>query len=173
MPLLSGGSLNLLHVNPGLVIWTVVTFVVVLTVLWRFAWKPIIKGLDARNLRVEEDLQSSRDLREEAEKLLAEYENRLESAKAEAIELIDEGKKDAEANRARILTEAQEEVGKIKERTEKDIERAKLKALDELEKTTVNLAVELLSKIMKKDVSSSEHKEIIVKELEALKKSKV
>ncbi|MDH5716740.1 MAG: F0F1 ATP synthase subunit B [Spirochaetia bacterium] len=172
MPILSGGSLDLLHVNPGLVIWTVVTFLVVLAVLWRFAWKPIIKGLDARNERVEEDLQTSRDLREEAEKLLSEYEKKLDAAKTEALQLIDEGKKDAETNRNKILAEAQDEAVKIKERTEKDIERAKLKALDELEKTTVNLVVEILSKILKKDISEKEHKDIIIRELENLKQIK-
>ena len=63
MVLLTGTSIDLLKVSPGLVFWTAVTFIVVLVVLWLFAWKPIINGLDARNEKIQEDLDSSRKLR--------------------------------------------------------------------------------------------------------------
>lgn len=171
--LAGGGSFNLLEVNPGLVIWTLVTFLIVLTVLWLFAWKPILKALDERNERVENDLEQSRKMREEAESLLREYEDKLDHAKTEAHDLIDEGKKDAETAKNRILSEAQDEAAQIKNRTTNEIEQAKLKALDDLEQSVVDMTVSVISKILQKQISDEDHKQLIVQELEHIKKSRI
>lgn len=171
MPLLAGGSFNLLAVNPGLVIWTVVTFVIVLTILWLFAWKPIIKALDERNDRVKDDLEKSRQLREEAERLFKEYEDKLEAAKVEAHEIVEESRRDADAVRTRMLEEAQTESNRMKERAETDIEQAKKKALSEIESSVVDITVQVLSKVLKDEVSAEKHKEVIEKELSLIKKA--
>ena len=167
--LILAGSINLLDVNPGLAIWTLITFTLVLFVLWRFAWKPIIKALDDRNQKVADDLEKSKELRQKAEALLADYEKKIDSAKEEALEIIDEGRKDAEQLRQRILDEAKEEADKIRNRIGNEIEQAKLKALDELESRVVDLSVQVISNVMRKDISNSEHKDIISKELESLR----
>ena len=173
MYILAAGSLELLKVNPGLVFWTVVTFSVVLIILWLFAWKPIIKALDARNDRIENDLKESRKLREDAENLLKVYEQKIENAKKEAMQLLEEGRKDAEENKDRILKEAREEAENIRDRIQHEISQAKLKALDELEKGAVELSVQLVSNVFKKSLTGTEHRSIIVKELEEIRKSAV
>lgn len=173
MPLLAAGSFNLLAVNPGLVIWTAITFLVVLLVLWRFAWKPIISALDARNERVENDLKESRELREKAENLLREYEQKMESARAEAMQLLDEGRKDAEVQKAKIITAAKEEAERLISRAHADIEQAKLKAISELEQSTVQITVQILSRILQRDVNNEEHKKIVLQELGAIRKNNI
>ena len=170
MPILA--SFNLLAVNPGLLIWTVITFSVVLTVLWLFAWKPIIAALDSRNEKVEGDLQKSKELREEAEKLLMDYEKKLDSIKSEANQLIDEGRKDAEVLKEKILKEAREEAERINVRTEQDIHQAKLRALDEIENSVVDMTVSALSKILTQEVKAETHKAVILREITEIRQKK-
>lgn len=171
MLILAGGSLNLLSVNPGLVFWTAVTFLSVLVVLWLFAWKPIINALDARNTKVEEDLDSSKKLREEAESLIARYQKELDSAKEKALQIVNEGHKDAESVRHRILEEAKTEAELIHKRALSDIEQAKTRALKEIEINVAEISYEILSRVLKNNVSAAEHKGIITKELEQIKKA--
>jgi len=168
MTVLAGNSINLLSVNPGLVIWTAVTFLIVLIVLWKFAWKPITTALDERNQKVVDDLDESKKLRENAEKLLNDYEAKLESAKQEAMQLLEESRKDSESNKARILKEASDEAEKIKERTAHDIEQAKVKAIAEIEGKVLDLTVKVLSKVMKTQLTGNEHKDMISRELNSL-----
>ncbi|RME92246.1 MAG: ATP synthase F0 subunit B [Candidatus Hydrogenedentota bacterium] len=170
MSIILAGSLNLLEVNPGLAIWTLITFLLVLTILWLFAWKPIVKALDARSHRIADDLEKSRKLREEAEALLRDYESKLEKAKAEAVEIVEEGRKDAEVLRKRILDEAAEEGERIKKRVSGELEQAKLKALAEIEERVVDLAEELVSRVLKDKLTGVDHKKLILEEMASLQK---
>lgn len=172
MVLLTGTSIDLLKVSPGLVFWTAVTFIVVLVVLWLFAWKPIINGLDARNEKIQEDLDSSRKLREQAESMMSDYKKHLDAAKDQALQIIDEGKKDAESIRQRILADAKKEAEEIHDRAVGDITQAKTKAIKELEKEVVDISVAIISKILSRDVSKEDHRNIILKELDQLKAGK-
>lgn len=172
MLLLAGGSLNLLDVNPGLVIWTAVTFLIVLAVLWLFAWKPIIKALDERNARVEDDLEKSRALREEAEGLIKEYQEKLDSAKQEAVNIVEESRKDAEVLKNKLLAETQEEVTSLKERATREIDLAKEHAISELEGKVVDTAISVISGILAKDINDQEHKDIVLRELAQIKQEK-
>lgn len=172
MVLLTGTSIDLLKVSPGLVFWTAVTFIVVLVVLWLFAWKPIINGLDARNEKIQEDLDSSRKLREQAESMMSDYKKHLDAAKDQALQIIDEGKKDAESIRQRILADAKKEAEEIHDRAVADITQAKTKAIKELEKEVVDISVAIISKILSRDVSKEDHRNIILKELDQLKSGK-
>lgn len=171
MVILAAG-LDLLAVNPGLVIWTAITFIVVLLVLWLTAWKPIIKALDERNSRVEDDLEKSRALREEAEDLMKEYQTKLDSATQEAVQIIEKGRKDSEAMRAKILSETQEEAASLRSRVSKELELAKIQALSELEAKVVDTAISVISGILAKDINDEEHKQMVMRELEQIKGDK-
>ena len=171
MILLSGDGVNLLYSSPGLAIWTTITFSVVLILLWKFAWKPIISALDARNAKVEDDLNQSKELREKAEDLMKDYEQKIEAAKTEALQIVDEGRKDAEENSAIILKEAQDEAAKIRERVTNEIEQAKLKALAEIEAKIVDLTVQVVSEVMMKDIDDLQHRDMISRELSAINKN--
>ncbi|GAB4425485.1 MAG: F0F1 ATP synthase subunit B [Turneriella sp.] len=172
MVLLTGTSIDLLKVSPGLVFWTAVTFILVLIVLWLFAWKPIIRALDARSDKIQEDLDSSRKLREQAESLMADYKKHLDAAKDQALHIIEEGKRDAESIRHRILEDAKKEAEEIHNRAVGEISQAKAKAIKELEKEVVDLSVAIISKILSRDVSKEDHRNIILKELDQLKSGK-
>ncbi|MBV6494005.1 MAG: ATP synthase subunit b [Turneriella sp.] len=172
MVLLTSASIDLLKVSPGLVFWTTVTFIFVLVVLWIFAWKPIIKGLDARNEKVQEDLDSSKKLREQAEAMMADHKKHLDAARDQALHIIDEGKRDAESIRQRILAEAKKEAEEIHARAVAEIKQAKTNAVKELEKEVIDMSVQIVSKVLSRDVSKEDHRNIILKELDQLKAGK-
>ncbi len=165
MPFLASDSFNLLAVNPGLVFWTVVTFMTVLGILWLFAWKPIIHALDARNDKVESELKDSQKLREDAEKLLEAYEAKIESAKGEATKLLERSKKEAEVAGVRIVKEAEEKRKEVISQTQKEIEQAKIAVVQEIQNGIVNTTLQIVSKILQTNVDDLKHKELIVNEL--------
>ncbi|MDH4199417.1 MAG: F0F1 ATP synthase subunit B [Spirochaetia bacterium] len=171
MPLLAEGSFNLLSVDPGLVFWTVVTFTLVLLVLWRYAWKPIIEALDARNDKIEGDLKKSEDLRKEAEDLLKSYSDKIDSAKHEVNGMLEKARKDAEDLRNKILQTAQEDATIVKDRSKNDIEQAKVKAIREIQELSVDISLKLLGNVLNQDVNDEEHRKIVLRELEKLKSS--
>lgn len=169
MIFLSGGGLNLLTPEPGLVVWTVVTFLVVLAVLWLFAWKPIISQLDKRNERVETDLDESRQQREKAEQLLSEIERRLSDAHKEAGDILSDAKARADKIKSEMMKDASDEARKIKENAEKEIENARLKAIDSIKESAVDLTSEIIARLFQNQFAESEHKELIKKEIENIK----
>ena len=165
MPFLASDSFNLLAINPGLVFWTVITFVTVLTILWLFAWKPIIDALDIRNDKIESELKESQRLREDAEKLLKDYEAKIESAKDEATSLLETSKKEAEEAGVRIIKKAEEKNQAMATQAKKEIAQARLAVIQEIQDSIVNTTIQIVSKILKTDVTDAKHKKLIVDEL--------
>ena len=97
-----GGDGNIFAGDLGNMIWTVVIFVLVLLVLGKFAWGPILEGLQARENFIRESLEEAKADRESAEERLREYEVKLAEARAEATALVEEGRRDAELVRQTI-----------------------------------------------------------------------
>ena len=83
---------GLLKVDPGLFLWTVITFLVLLLILWKAAWKPIVEALDARAEKVRGDIETAEKSRLETEKLLSQHKEMMDKAKDEAAQIISEGK---------------------------------------------------------------------------------
>ena len=84
------GGISLLEVNPGLAIWTTVTFLLVLFILQKFAWKPITSALDERANKIHEDLDRAERIRTDAESKLEEYMEKLNGLKEEGQDIIAE-----------------------------------------------------------------------------------
>jgi F-type H+-transporting ATPase subunit b len=147
--------------EPGLMIWTVITFGVFLILMWKFALGPIVSMLDKRRQTIEENLKKAEEAREEAERLFAEYQKKLDEAKKEAQNLIQEGKKLGEKLKDDIVTEARKEAESIKEKALRSIELEREKAIQELRNTAAELSVEIASRILKKSISADDHRAII------------
>ena len=165
MFIILAGSFDLLSVHPGLVFWTVITFLTVLLLLWLFAWKPLIRALDSRNDKIENDLRESQHLREEAEKLLKEYEEKIENSRKEARLFMEQSKKDAISLKEKILQKAEAEAKELRAKTKKEIEQAKEAVISEVRNSIVDASILLLSKILKEDVEDETHKQIILDKL--------
>lgn len=170
---LAAGGLNLLEVNPGLLIWTVITFLVVVLILKTFAWNPIVHALDARSEKIHGDLDRAEKLRGESEKLLSDYNAKLASAKEEAIAIVNEAKADATNLKNKMVQEATTEIQARKDQFIKDMELSKMKAIQEIQESVVDLSVSIASKILEKQLKPEDHANFVRAEINNLKKMKV
>ncbi|EMJ93852.1 ATP synthase F0, B subunit [Leptospira alstonii serovar Pingchang str. 80-412] len=156
--------------NPGLVVWTLVTFLVVVLVLKKFAWDVILKALDERAETVQNDIKKASELRSEAEALLKDYEARLNSAKDEANAMIAEAKSDALKLKDKLLEETNQEVKSQRDQAVKEIELAKGKALEQLKTQFVEMTITVASKVLEKQLKAEDYKAFIETELDKLGK---
>lgn len=163
------GGLSLLDVNPGLVVWTTVTFLIVFIILKVAAWKPISTALDARADRIHADIDRAEAVKKEAEEKLEEYLTKLNGLKQEGYDILTEAKKDAEKLRDEILSTAKSEAEAIKERGLRDLKLATDQALDQIHGLVANLSVEIAGKIINKSLSEKDHQELISGSLSKLK----
>lgn len=166
------GGISLLEVNPGLAIWTTVTFLLVLFILQKFAWKKITSSLDDRANKIHDDLDRAETIRKDAEAKLEEYMDKLNGLKEEGQEIIAEARKDAEALRNEILETSRKEAEQIRERSRKEIDLAMDAALDKLHKDVTTLSVQIASQILGKTLSEQDHKELVEKSIKSVQSLK-
>jgi F-type H+-transporting ATPase subunit b len=166
MFLAAGG---LLDVNPGLLIWTIITFLIVVFILRKFAWNPIIHALDERAEKIHGDIEKAEKLRSEAEALITTYNQKLIQAKDEAIAIVNEANADATRLKNKMLQETQDEIKNLKDNSIKDIELAKAKAIAEVQTHIVEVSVNIASQILHKKISANEHAAFVQEEIAKLK----
>jgi F-type H+-transporting ATPase subunit b len=152
---------GLLRVDPGLMIWTIATFAVLLLILWKAAWKPIVDALDARAEKIRGDIDNAERSRQEAERLLVEHREMMTNARNEASAIIAKGRDDAEKLRTQISETANSEAREIAERAKREIELAKEKALMDIKNEVVKVSTEIAAKIIKKNIKPEDHKALI------------
>lgn len=134
-----GGSL--VDPNPGTIFWTIVTFVILLVLLGRFAWKPLIGAIEAREQSIRGDLEQAATRRSEAESLVAEQRELLTSARRERAAAVEQGKRDAERMKAEILEEARQQREQVLKETQLQVQAGLRKAQADLRGTAVDLAI--------------------------------
>lgn len=152
----------------GNALWTLVIFLVVVFVLGKFAWGPLLGALQRREQFIRDALADAKRDREEAEARLAEYERRLAEARAEASGIVDEGRRDAEVVKGRIEREAREEADRMIERARREIELAKTAAIKELYGKTAEMATEIATKVVRREISAADHQKLIAEALDGL-----
>lgn len=159
---------TLLQWDFGSAFWSVIVFVILLVILRATAWKPILKGLQQREMFIADSLAKAKHEREESEKLLAEYTKRIHDARHEASTIVDEGRRDAEEVRKRVHAEAKTEADAIVARAKRDIQIATDDALKKLQDQSVMLAANMASKIVRKELSAGDHQRLLQESLSEL-----
>lgn len=152
---------GLLKVDPGLLLWTVITFIVLLFILWKAAWKPIVKALDARAEKVRSDIETADNSRREAEKLLAEHKELMAGAREEAAKIVALSREEAEKLKASIIEKANAEAQEMTSRAKKEIGLAKDNALADLKKEIVVLSTEIASKIIERNLAPEDQSSLV------------
>ncbi len=150
-----------LSVDPDLALWTLIVFVVLLIVLGKFAWGPIIAGLEKREETIAKHIADAERMNQEAKVLLAQYEEKLAAAASQVRELMEDARRDAEHTRQTILAEAKTGADAERARSLREIESATDAALETLAERSAQLAVELAGKILKFKLSSDDHARLI------------
>lgn len=168
------GQGNLFAGDIGNAVWTLVIFLLVLLILGKFAWGPLLSGLQQREEFIRRSLQEAKDDREAAEARLQEYEAKLAEAGAQATEIVEKGKREAEKASAGIEEKARSEADKMVERARREIDLAKQSAIKDLYATSSDLATEIAARILQRELNAQDHERLIsesIKELGDLDKN--
>jgi F-type H+-transporting ATPase subunit b len=163
-----GGANNPFAGDIGNALWTLIIFVLVLVVLGKYAWGPILGNLQARENFIFESLEKAKRDRDEAEARLRQYEERLASARAEASAIVDEGRRDADAVKRRIEEDAHKEADRMIERARREIQIATDTATKELYTLSARLATEMATRIVGKQLTVQDQERLIAESIDAL-----
>ncbi|HQU44533.1 MAG TPA: F0F1 ATP synthase subunit B [Pirellulales bacterium] len=151
-----------------LAIFTFVVFLLLVGILWKFAWGPISHGLEKREHHIAEQIAAAERANAEAKQLLADYEHKLASVQDEVRAIIEEARRDATHTQQEILTQARADAAAEMDRAKREIETAKDQALRELAETSANLAVELAGKIIRTQLDAHQHAQLVTEALSRL-----
>jgi F-type H+-transporting ATPase subunit b len=142
------GALNPFSGDGGNALWTLIIFALVLVVLGKYAWGPILSSLQARESFIRESLETAQRDRQESERRLREYEERLAQARTEATAIVEEGRRDAAVVRHKIEEDARREADKMIERAKREIQIASEAATKDLYSVSARLATDLAARIL-------------------------
>jgi len=152
---------GLLSPQGGLMFWTLIVFLILFFVLSRYAFKPITAAVEAREKALEEAIAGAKADREEAARILAEHRAQLEAARGEAQKLIVEGRQVGEKVRADMIEETRAQQQEMLERARREIESEKVRAVAELRREAVDLAIAGASKVIEKNLDDSSNRRIV------------
>lgn len=156
-----GGKVNLLSPNGGLMFWTLLIFIVLLIVLSRFAFKPLVAAVEAREAALEAAITKAQQDREAASKLLAEQQAQLDAARAEAQKYIADGRATSEKLKASMLEETRAQQQEMIERAKRDIENEKQRAIGDLRREAVDLALAGAGKLIAKNLDDAGNRKLV------------
>lgn len=157
--------MELLTPDIGLVVWSSISFLILLFILKKFAWKPIVSSLDERNNSIENALAEAENARKEIAELSARNEEILKEAKEERNNILREANKVKEGIIAEARTAAQEDAAKIMTDAREDIETQKLAVMADMKNAAAGLALEIAEKVISKELAAKGEQEKFISEL--------
>jgi len=163
----AGGG-GLFQINLGLSVWTVVIFLTVLTVLWRFAFGPVLAAVNAREEGIKKALDEAKTRQEEAERLLAEHKAQLSEARRQAQGILAEGRDAAGRLQKELEGKAREESEAILARARAEIGREKDAAVEALRHEAVDLALAAASKLLHEKLDGEQDRKLVMEFVDGL-----
>ena len=162
-----GGSF-LVSPDVGLMIWTLLVFGICFFILAKFVFPRIAEALDRRQRAIEESIDTAEQLRKEADQILAEYRERLAEARGQADEIVARARKTGDAAEGEILAEARVKREEMMEQTRRDIEAETRRAIQEIRAEVADLTVLATEKVTRKSLTDADHKRLVEEALSEL-----
>ena len=159
----------LVQLDPGLFIWTILTFLILFFVLSKFAWRPLLKALESRENTIKSSLDDAEKAKQELESLNAETETIISEARSEAQSIRLEAKSAAEKVKADIIAQAGEDAKKLLYENEKQIQVEKDRAINEIRQEVVGLTLTVAERVIRKNLSKEDNQDLIEDSLKTLK----
>ncbi len=156
--LIIGASDGLLF---GDMIIQLITFIILLALITKFAWKPLMNVMQERESHIATEIDQAEQSNQEAQRLMKEANDELKSTRQNAQQIIDEAKDTAKSQQAELLQQAREEAARIKENARLEIEQEKDKAIQALQTQVGSLSVQIASKVIEKELSEDEQEKLI------------
>lgn len=145
----------------GNALWTLVIFGLVVFVLGKFAWKPILKGLNDREAFIRASLEQAKKDRDEAELRLKEYNEKLVHARKEATEIVEEARRDADVVKHKIEETGRAEAAAMIERAKREIAIATETAVKDLYDVTARLSTQVAERVLGREIRAEDHERLI------------
>jgi F-type H+-transporting ATPase subunit b len=158
------------EIRPGLIFWTIVTFLIAFVVLRWKAWGPILSLVEEREKQIQNAIDSAKRERAEAEKLLGEQKSAIAEARREAAEMMRRNQADVEKMRDELIAKAQKEAAESKQQALREIEAEKQKALLDIRSRAVDLAMAAAEKLLGERLDEPRHRSLAEQFIEQLPK---
>jgi F-type H+-transporting ATPase subunit b len=162
----------LVQPDPGLFIWTIVTFLVLLALLAKFAWKPLLEALESRQERIRKSLEDADRARQELERLQQESAKIMQQARIEAESIVTQTRTDAERLREELKQKAKEEADNILRNAQQQIQLQTRQAIQQIRHEVADLAVLLASKLLERNLAKEDNARLIDDTLKQIEMSK-
>jgi len=142
-------------------IWTLVVFLLLLFILSKFAWRPMLQGLEHREKAIHAALQEAQAAREEAARLRTQFEEQMRKANDQSREILDETRRAAERTTAEMIADARKEIQTERERLQRELNFARDQALQEIRSQTAQLATLVSSKVIRRHLNADDHRQLV------------
>ena len=158
-------------INPGLIIWTLVVFGVLLFILWWKGLPVLVKSVEERERRIQKQLEDAERANTEAQRLLEEHKKRIAAARNEAQDILAKAKSVSQKERETLLAKAREEYDALLNRARKDIDAEKEKAIQALRREAVDLSIAAASRVIEANLDDEANRRLVAEFLESLGKA--
>ncbi len=162
----------LIQPDPGLFIWTIVTFLVLLALLGKFAWRPLLQALESRQERIRKSLEDAERARQELERLQQESAKMMQQARIEAESIVTQTRADAERLREELKQKAKDEADNILRNAQQQIQLQTRQAIQQIRHEVADIAVLLASKLLERNIAKEDNARLIddtLKQIEVTK----
>jgi F-type H+-transporting ATPase subunit b len=162
-PAAEGHDMNnpLVTPDPGLFIWTILTFLVLLALLAKFAWKPLLAALDQRQQMIAQAVEDAKKAREEIERVRQESAHVLNKSRVDAEAIVTRAQSDASAFNEEMRQKAIADGQAIVQRAEKQIELEKNRAIKDIRRETVDLSLAIATKLLHRNITKDDNLALI------------
>jgi F-type H+-transporting ATPase subunit b len=147
--------------NTGDILATLVVFIVLMLLLKKFAWGPLMGIMQEREDLIAGEIETAEKSRQESQKLLEEQRNLLKEARTQAQQIVENAKKQGEVSREDIIANARAEAGRMKESAVQEIENEREQALSAVREEVVALSMLAASKVLGKEISEEDNRQLI------------
>ena len=158
----------LVQLDPGLFIWTILTFLILFFVLSKFAWRPLLEALESRENTIKSSLDDAEKAKQELESLNAETETIISEARSEAQSIRLDAKSAGEKVKADIIAQAGKDAKKLLDENEKQIQVEKDRAINEIRQEVVGLTLTVAERVIRKNLSKEDNQDLIEDSLKTL-----
>lgn len=155
-----GGGYSPIQFDPNVFFWTILVFLVVMFLLGKFAWRPLLGALAERENRITGALQEAERAREEAKKMAADFDAKVREAQREASRITEEARTNGERLATEIESAARKRADQMVERARAEIQMAQRQAVEEVRRTSVELALAATEEVLKKNVDDGENRRL-------------
>ena len=163
----------LVQVEPGLFIWTILVFVVLLTLLKKFAWGPLLAALEERQEGIRKSLDAAAQARKELEQVQSDAEAILVKARAEADSILSETRSDAAKVRDDLRQQAQNEAQSIVQNAERQIQLETDRAVLQIREEAVELSLSIAAKLIRRNLTKEDNQALIDEALQQVESRQV